>query len=182
MGGRGQGAPSGRRDFTNATGVRTEREGQLLKIANRSMRKGKVPAAWRRAHIINLLQPGKPPDEPKSYRSISRTRCVGKVIEGLIQGRLQFVLEVEDKLDPEQAGFRTSTCTEERMTRLAQDIMDPIEKPNMHRAVMTSVDLTAAYDRVHRASLLLKMTDLGIPPWMMTWFLNFLSDCRVRVR
>ena len=60
--------------------------------------------------------------------------------------------------------------------------MDALEKPKMERTVLASVDLTAAYDRVHKDSLLLKMYDLNIPPCMIKWTRSFLADRRARVR
>ena len=154
----------------------------LLKIANKSLKKRQVPTIWRRATIVAIPKPGKPKDDPKSFRPISLTSCVGKIVERLIQGRIQHLLETTEVLAPEQAGFRASRSTEEQITRLAQTIMDSLEKPKMERTVLASIDLTAAYDRVHKDSLLLKMTDLNIPPCMIRWVRSFLADRRARVR
>ena len=154
----------------------------LLRIANLSFRKKEIPTIWRRAIITAVPKPGKPEEKPSSYRPISLTSCVGKTVERMIQGRLQYMVEKLDVLTPEQAGFRANRCTEEQVARVGQDIMDALEQPKMERTVLAAVDMTAAYDRVHRDSLLLKMLDMGVPPCYVKWFKHFLADRRGRVK
>lgn len=52
----------------------------------------------------------------------------------------------------------------------------------MERTVLASIDLTAAYDEVHKDSPLLKMTDLKIPMRMLEWNRSLLLDRRAHVR
>ena len=47
-----------------------------LDILNRSWLEKAVPTDWRRATVIPILKPGKPPTKPGSYRPISLTSCV----------------------------------------------------------------------------------------------------------
>ena len=60
----------------------------------------------RNAHIIPILKSNKPPDEPKSYRPISLTSCLGKLEERMVNARLYWFLESSNILCHEQAGFR----------------------------------------------------------------------------
>ena len=153
----------------------------LLRVLNKSLASGQVPTAWRRAKIIPIHKNGKPPEQPSSYRPISLTSCICKLAERLLQGRLAYLLEVNGTLAPEQAGFRSGRCTEEQITRLGQDIMDAMEEKPTKRTVMVAVDMTAAYDRVNKSSLLYKMTDMNVPPCMMRWKKSFLADRRAKV-
>ena len=153
----------------------------LLRVLNKSLKSGQVPSSWRRANIVPIHKNGKPPEQPASYRPISLTSCIGKLAERLLQGRLAYLLEVSGVLAPEQAGFRAGRCTEEQIARLGQDIMDAMEAKPTKRTVMVAVDMTAAYDRVNRCSLLQKMMDMDIPPCMLKWVKNFLADRRARV-
>ena len=107
--------------------------------------------------------------------------CICKLAERLLQGRLAYLLEAKGTLVPEQAGFRSGRCTEEQIARLGQDIMDAMEAKPTKRTVLVAVDMTAAYDRVNKTSLLYKMTDMDVPPCMMRWIRNFLADRRARV-
>ena len=153
----------------------------LLRVLNYSLATGQVPTAWRRANIVPIQKNGKPPERPTSYRPISLTSCVCKVAERMLQGRLAYLLEANGTLAPEQAGFRTGRCTEEQIAKLGQDILDALEAKPMKRTIMVAVDMTAAYDRVHKDSLLYKMTEMGIPPCMIKWIKGYLADRRARV-
>jgi hypothetical protein len=85
-------------------------------------RKGQIPKPWRNAHIIPILKPNKPPEYPKSYRPISLTSCIGKLVERMINTRLYWLLENLNQICEEQAGFRKGYCTEDQLFRLLQKI------------------------------------------------------------
>ncbi|KAF0312167.1 RNA-directed DNA polymerase from mobile element jockey [Amphibalanus amphitrite] len=57
----------------------------------------------------------------------------------------------------------------------------PWKRSPTKRTVLVAVDMTDAYDRVNKTSLLYKMTDMDVPPCMMRWIRNFLADRRARV-
>lgn len=78
----------------------------LLHLFNKSWKDGECPQAWRSATIIPLLKRGKPALDLKSFRSISLTSCVGKVMERMITNSLQCLAENRGWLCDEQAGFR----------------------------------------------------------------------------
>ncbi len=67
---------------------------------------GVVPQDWKEAVVIPLPKPNKPTDDPKSYRPISLTSCLGKVMERIITRRLNWYLESHNLLQKNQAGFR----------------------------------------------------------------------------
>ena len=65
----------------------------LLDIYRRCWRGEGIPSKWRTAAIITLLKEGKDPKDPTSYRPISLTPCLGKVLEKIIANRLIHILE-----------------------------------------------------------------------------------------
>jgi hypothetical protein len=71
-------------------------------------RKG-IPRKWRTAIICPLLKEGKDPKDTISYRPISLTSCLGKILEKIIADRLIYVLENRLQLTQNQAGFRQGT-------------------------------------------------------------------------
>ena len=68
---------------------------ELLRLANTSWRKTKIPQSWKHALIVPIHKPGKDPKEPESYRPISLLSCVGKVVERMVNRRLTWILEKE---------------------------------------------------------------------------------------
>ncbi len=62
---------------------------ELLKMANRSWSEGDVPSTWRMAEIVAIPKKGKSLTETGSYRLISLLSCISKLVERLVQHRLQ---------------------------------------------------------------------------------------------
>ena len=78
----------------------------ILHIYNEIWKGSPIPQRWRTAIILPLLKDGKDPASPASYRPISLTDCLGKILEKVIADRLSSYME-ENKLFNEcQAGFR----------------------------------------------------------------------------
>ena len=91
----------------------------LLEILNLSWRQGQVPQCWKEAIMMPILKRGKNKSKAASYRPISLTSSCCKLIESIINKRLQTYLESENILDQEQAGFRQYKSTEDQTTHLS---------------------------------------------------------------
>ncbi|MEL6816674.1 MAG: reverse transcriptase family protein, partial [Cyanobacteria bacterium J06598_3] len=129
-----------------------------------------------------MKKKGKPADTPNSYRPISLLSCISKLLERMIQTRLQYWMESNGLVNANQAGFRKGHSTTDQLVRVTQTIFDAFEKPRPERAGMALLDFQKAYDRVWRPALLAKMGRLGIPAHVIKWVHHFLSDRRARVR
>ena len=60
----------------------------LLETLNKVWRTAELPAVWKVSHVIPIPKPGKPHAALSSYRPISLTSCVGKLLERLVLRRL----------------------------------------------------------------------------------------------
>ena len=128
----------------------------ILSMVNNSAESCAIPATWRKAKVVALLKPGKDPTLKKSYRPISLLSILYKMYERMILARI-FPL-VEEKLTPDQAGFRPGKSCCDQLLNLTQYIEDGFENKMITGAVL--VDLTAVYDTVnHRILLLFYLTD-----------------------
>ena len=154
--------------------LNTEALSILLKYINRTWRESKLPTAWLTATIQPILKKDKPPNEPKSYRPISLTSCVGKLAERMVNTRLYWWLENTKSLDNHQAGFRKGCRTEDQLFRFVQETMDGFQDHRHTTAVF--IDLQQAYDRVWRQGLFMKMNKLGIHGKMYSWIQAFLRN------
>ena len=63
----------------------------LLHLYNRCWEGEGIPTKWREATIKTLLKEDKDPKDPTSYRPISLTSCLGKILEKIIANRLIFI-------------------------------------------------------------------------------------------
>lgn len=63
-------------------------KGVLLKFLNKTW-KDQIPSQWRKATILPFLKKGKDARSPTSYRPISLTSVLCKLVERIIANRLQ---------------------------------------------------------------------------------------------
>ena len=133
----------------------------LLQILNQSWTEKSVPGVWRGATIIPILKRGKPADKLSSYRPISLTSNVSKLMERLVKERLQTWLEQNGKLNKMQSGFRAQHATTDHVMRMTQMIADNFQVRK--RTVLTLIDYAKAFDSVWRPVLYHKMAEMEIP-------------------
>nr|KAG5698628.1 hypothetical protein BaRGS_003142 [Batillaria attramentaria] len=152
----------------------------LLKIFNVSWTNASVPQTWRDATMIPIHKKGKDKTKADSYRPISLTSCVGKLMERLINSRLTWYLEKKEIISDRQAGFRHHRSTEDQVTYVAQKLEDALQDKKHTLAVW--IDLEKAYDKVWKDGLKLKLRQHGISGHMYNWISQFLTNRTARVR
>ena len=96
----------------------------LVELFNQTWTGEKFLQIWRTADIRPIHKKGKDPQRVDSYRPISLTSVVGKLLERVICNRLKHYLETGDKLNENQAGFRPRRSTEDQLLKLSQSISD----------------------------------------------------------
>ena len=151
----------------------------LLKILNCSWKTGTVPQCWREANMIPILKKGKDKTKAESYRPISLTSCLGKLMESMVNARLMWHLEEKQAISPEQAAFRQHRSTEDQVTYLSQSIEDAFQEGNNTLAVW--IDLEKAFDKVWRRGLEHKLRRAEITNRMYTWIKQYLKNRKARV-
>ena len=156
----------------------------LLHLYQRCWQGEDIPTKWRTAIIRPLLKDGKDPKLTVSFRPISLTSCVGKILEKIITDRLMYVLEKNGVLNDNQAGFRQGRCTTDQVLKLVQRATDQFHAAdNEHsaRTIVTFFDYEKAYDKVWRDGLITKMLDMEIPHRFVSYVRHFLSGRKTTV-
>ena len=111
----------------------------------------------KRQRSIPLLKAGKSPSEVASFRPISLTSCVAKLLERILADRLYYITETKNLFSRFQAGFWKGKSREDQITRIVQAIEDGFHQRPMQRSLLTLLDFSKAYDTVWRQKLLLHM-------------------------
>lgn len=153
---------------------------QILKLINKSWVEGKLPTDWKIGTITPLLKPHKPRNEPASYRPISLTSCICKVMETMIGNRLNSFLEKNDLMAPTQSGFRKNRSTLDQIIRLQSEILKARAENRLLLCVF--LDLEKAFDLMWTNGVLLQLTKLGITGRLLAWIKDFLKDRKIQVR
>jgi ribonuclease HI len=167
---------------------------QLVGLLNQSLATGDVPESWRTGNIIPLLKPGKNATEMKSYRPVTLTSHLSKVMERIIAARVVYV--VGDKLQKTQFGFRHGRSTIDAVARLVHFVTEALNEweswregkgqtakycTKNHRAAAVLVDFSSAFDTIDHSMVISKLRQLGVQDFEARWLRNFLCDRRNRV-
>ena len=155
---------------------------RLLEVANLSWLSGEIPRSWRQGIIVPILKHGKPANETKSFRPISLTSNIAKVIERLVAVRLSYMLERRGVLTANQTGFRAGRSAEDQVLRLAESVCARFEQSRDKRTVLALVDFSRAFDKVWHIGLTHKLLKAGVPNCCTHWIRQYLSDRRASVR
>jgi hypothetical protein len=152
----------------------------LADAYNHALDTGTVPdlsTENRSTPIFKEPKPGQtPPDpsDPTSYRYLTVGNCLHKILELVIQARLDHWSSQQGLRGPEQVGFTVGNSTEEHVFTL----FETIRHQWRHNASVYAlfVDLRRAYDMVNHDALFAVLEHMGIPPKLTTlirnWFLR----------
>ena len=130
--------------------------------------------------MIPIHKKGKDKLKTSSYRPISLTSCVGKVMERMINTRLMWHLETNNLIAKEQAGFRQNRSTEDQAAYFAQKVEDGFQEKQDTLAVW--IDMEKAFDKVWKDGLRLKLRKNGISGCMYRWLSQYLENRKARVQ
>lgn len=153
---------------------------QLLNLINKSWSDGVLPDSWKEVTIIPILKPYKDKSNAASYRPISLTSAICKVMETMVANILKYHLEENHLLAPTQSGFRNNRSTLDQLTRLESVINSAFATNQTVTAVF--LDLEKAFDLMWTKGTIKQLASKGINNIMLLWINNFLSNRIIRVR
>jgi len=134
----------------------------LSSLFSRIYKKKEIPEQWKVAKVIPLHKKGNKQDVA-NYRPISNLCSISKVFEKLIQKRLEEIGE-ENNIDitgEQQHGFKKNRSTITAALTIQSIISREMDENNY--VVMSSLDLSAAFDLVNLDLLLTRLKKMGLP-------------------
>jgi hypothetical protein len=82
----------------------------ITQLFNSILRTEHFPGLWNFSHIIQILNPGKPPEEAQSYRPNSLLPVLSNVFEKFLITGILPTLKEKQAVPDHQFGFRKKTC------------------------------------------------------------------------
>ena len=101
-------------------------------------------------------------------------------MEKLITNRLSWYLEINNKFNPDQAGFRKRRSTIDQIMKIQDDIIKGMQKKEYTVAIF--IDFQKAFDMVWKTGILEKMHHLNIIGKMYAWIKSFMEDRTFQVK
>lgn len=129
---------------------------ELLKIFNECWKKEKLLDQWKEYGAFFIDKKNK-----QKVRLISISSCVGKLMERMVNERLNWWIEKKELLDKKQNGFRKRKGCMDNLLEIIVDIRNGIYENKITRAAF--LDVSSAYDNVQRNILIKQLYKIKCP-------------------
>jgi len=116
----------------------------------------------------------------QNFRPVSNLPFLSKLLERVVQARLQAFLESNRLMPKTQSAYRKYHSTETAVTRVYNDLLLAADRGQV--SALCLLDLTAAFDTVDHELLLLRLErQFGLRGTALMWFRSYLSGRTYRV-
>ena len=151
----------------------------LAKICNKIVQSATWPLQWKVEHVIPISKIPLPQTED-DLRPISLTSFFSKVMEQFI---VMWLLElIGGKMDFRQYGGMKGNSTCHYLIELINFILYHQNNLEPTSVLACLVDFSKAFNQQDQNILITKLSDLGVPGWLLKLVMAFLSDRTMRVK
>ena len=144
-------------------------------LLNVSLKTGVVPRSFKLANIIPIPKPHLNHHLPQSYRGISLTSVVSKVLETVVKEQISHFFEYDNLFNDNQYGFRPGRCCEDLLLTCVDEWQQSVDEGKY--VAVAFLDLSKAFDNVDHQTLLLDLSTMHFSGSVLKWFSSYLS-CR----
>ena len=144
----------------------------------------KIPSCWKNSWLFFLPKPGKSNSQPEHLRPISLMEPLGKLVIGLLAAKLKVILMPQLARFP-HFGFLPYRAATDAICRVARHcrcirllvsqqrrtVLRQMERPPQFvfcGGISIYVDMTRAFDCVHRPFLIEQLWEMGSPADLLT--------------
>ncbi|UYV64329.1 hypothetical protein LAZ67_3000313, partial [Cordylochernes scorpioides] len=149
----------------------------LNNLYNACLFLGYFPQAWKIGHIIFLQKKDKDPRDITSLRPITLLNLFGKILDKIIVNRITYHLQVTNRLNDSQFGFRWGKSCEEAL-RKVKDILHKSRLANNH-SIVISMDIEGAFDNASWDIIRESLKEKEVPPYLRTMIHSYLCSRKV---
>ena len=137
------------------------------------------PASWRTEYGIPLQKQPNPENEDQ-LRIISLTSFFSKTFEHFV---IEWLLKyVGDKIDPNQYGGQKGNSITHYLIEFVNFILYNQDMKNPQAVLALMVDFKKAFNRQNHHTLVTLLSDMGVPGWLLSVIIGFLSDRELILR
>ena len=156
-----------------------ELAGPLHTLLNKIVQTAEWPKQWKMEYITPIGKVPLPETED-DLRPISLTAFNSKVMEQFV---VMWLLEViGEKLDFRQYGGMKGNSISHYLIELVNFILHSQDRPEATAVLLCLVDFSKAFNRQDHNILITKLSDLGVPGWLLKLVIAFLKHREMVVR
>ena len=153
---------------------------RLTNLYKASYLLGYVPKVWRDARVIFIPKPGKDDySQPRSFRPITLSSFLIKVMERVILWQIQDHNFIEYPLSDNQHAFRGGRSTETALTDLVERIEGAFSRKEY--AIGVFLDIQGAFDNVTAKAIVEGMKGKHLPDNLIKWYHHYVTNRSMNV-
>ena len=147
----------------------------LKKIYKSCLQLGYTPTPWKIANAAILPKPGKTDyAEVKSYRIISLSSNLLKVLESLVLWHLKKDLNMEKNLVKRQYGFRPGSSTDAALLKVVNKIQNHLKRGE--HVIGVFIDIQGAFDNLPHKAIKTALEKTRAKGKISNWIMNMVTN------
>uniref|UniRef100_A0ABD2W9Q0 Reverse transcriptase domain-containing protein n=1 Tax=Trichogramma kaykai TaxID=54128 RepID=A0ABD2W9Q0_9HYME len=152
----------------------------FLRVYTTCLETGVFPSGWKRQRLVLLPKPGKPPDEPSSYRPLCMLDTAGKILERIICGRLEAFTERPGGLLERQYGFWKGRSAIDAIEDVISTARRAIAGKRWYRGTkkycaVVTLDVRNAFNSARWDNILAALRRLLVPEYLLRIISSYFS-------
>ncbi|CCD21512.1 hypothetical protein, conserved in T. vivax, partial [Trypanosoma vivax Y486] len=149
----------------------------ILRLFNCSLRSGQVTAKLRHGIIVPLLKPNKPANSIASFRPVTLTSTLCKLMERIVARRVRDC--IGDKMKPRQAGIRPARSTLDALMQVTSAVR---RRKDGVKTAGVFIDYARAFDSVGHGCIVKELLSFGMERHLVACIAGFLRERTAQVR
>ena len=151
----------------------------VSRIINSITATGKWPSQWKLEHIVPIGKMTSPETED-DLRPISLTPFFSKVTEHFVV--MWLLSYIKDKIDFRQYGGQKGNSITHYLIEFITFILSCQDSTDQTAILAVMVDFSKAFNRQNHNLLITKLSDMGVPAWLLRVVIGFLTHRHMVVR
>ena len=150
-----------------------------MNLINKSWTEENLPDEWKTALLCPIPKQGKDSTLADSYRPICLLPTIAKLMERMVNNRIDWCLEQKQLLPEVQSGFRKQRSAYDQISLLESHIARALEEN--HTCIAVFLDMAGAFDAVDHTSVLFKLAEFGFSGRLVGWLQSYLANRKFKV-
>ena len=152
----------------------------VKEIFNSITKSGSYPRQWVMEYVTPIPKIT-PPETEEDLRNISLTSDLSKDYENFLAKWL--IPYISRRIDPGQFGGLSGHSTAHYLITLYNFILSNTDTTSIPKAVMVAlIDFSKAFNRINHAKVIVRLSDWGVPGWLLKILVSYLTDRSMIIR